>query len=79
LSIKLKTILKGYKMTQQEQILGHMQTRGEIDPMVALNEYGCFRLAARIADLKKLGHKIDTQMQGSRLGKRYATYSLAND
>ena len=66
-------------MTQQEKILGHMQTQGPINPIEALNEYGCFRLAARISDLKKLGHTIDTTMHGSRFGKRYAVYSLSDD
>lgn len=66
-------------MTQQEQILGHMQTHGHINPILALEEYGCFRLAARISDLKKLGHQIDTTITGSKFGKRYAVYSLADE
>lgn len=37
--------------------------------MVALNSYGCMRLAARIEELRARGHRIETDMS-----KKYATY-----
>lgn len=46
------------KMTQCDRILRHLEDFGSIDPMVALREYGCMRLASRIADLKAMGHHI---------------------
>jgi hypothetical protein len=45
--------------------------------MDALNNYGCFRLAARINDLRMDGHKIHTEI-ARKDGKRYAKYHLVN-
>ena len=44
-------------MTQCEMILDHLKTFGSITPLEALHEYGCFRLAARIADLRDRGYR----------------------
>ena len=67
-------------MTQKEMILQHLKTSGSITPGVALEEYGCFRLSARIADLKDDGHEIITDMitRQNRFGKkvRFARYRL---
>ena len=64
-------------MTQCEQILKHLQTRGTLTPIDALNEYGCFRLAARIKDLRDSGYDIVTvnENQGE---KTFARYLLRN-
>ena len=43
------------KMTQCDRILRHLEDYGSIDPMVAIKEYGCMRLASRISDLKDRG------------------------
>jgi len=63
-------------MSQEIQILTHMRRYGSITPITALDRYGCFRLAARVSDLKYRGHKINTELvkQG---GKRFARYRLA--
>lgn len=61
--------------TQCNAILDHMRTRGSINPMIALKQYGCFRLAARVLELKGDGHLISSTLV-SRRGKRYAAYSL---
>lgn len=65
-------------MTQNEMIKKHLQTYGSITPGAALEEYGCFRLSARIADLKAQGMKIVTVIESkkNRFGKkvRYARY-----
>lgn len=45
-------------MTQAEQILNHLETKGTITPLEALIEYRCMRLGARIYDLRKLGYDI---------------------
>lgn len=62
--------------TQADQILAHLESGQTITPIEALELYRCFRLAARIADLKALGHNILTEMVESPEGKRYARYSL---
>lgn len=45
-------------MTQCERILQYMEDFGSINPMQAMQDLGVMRLAARVADLKKAGHKI---------------------
>jgi hypothetical protein len=47
--------------TQCELILSHLIENKSITPIDALNLYGCFRLAARIHELKQAGHKIDAK------------------
>lgn len=67
-------------ISQKEMILKHLQDYGTIEPMTALREYGCYRLGARIADLRQEGYNIDSQItQGrNRYGQKthYATYTL---
>jgi hypothetical protein len=42
---------------------------------MALDKYGCLRLAARINDLRERGHRIDTEIV--KVGdKRFARYRL---
>ena len=45
-------------MTQEQAILKYMKTVGPITPMEALRDFGCFRLGARVYDLRKKGHNI---------------------
>lgn len=47
-------------MSQTEDIRDHLERYGRISPLVALREYGCFRLAARIAELRAKGMDIET-------------------
>ncbi len=67
-------------MTQCEKILRHMREVGPITQAEAISYYGCYRLGARIADLKKQGHKIRAERITAR--NRYdepvsfARYSL---
>ena len=59
---------------QKRAILRHLQARKSITPLEALKRYGCFRLAARIQELRQ-EHRIDTETV-KRNGKRYARYVL---
>jgi hypothetical protein len=63
-------------MSQSMQILNHMISK-PITAIDALQQYGCFRLAARINDLRMQGHSIHTEMTVDN-GKRHATYHLLN-
>lgn len=65
-------------MTQAEQILAHLERRGSINPLEALDRYGCFRLAARIADLKAEGHNITSEPFKTPKGATVARYRLVN-
>ena len=49
---------------------GHRLTAGD-----ALSRYGCFRMAARINDLRKRGYSIQTMMLWVH-GKRIAVYRM---
>jgi biotin operon repressor len=62
-------------MTQTQQIKAALQSGAAITPIDALNQFGCFRLAARIDELRKEGMDIETVPQ-TRNGKRYAAYVL---
>jgi len=63
-------------MSHTMQILDHLTSK-PITAMEALNDYGCFRLAARINELRMSGHNIHTEIKNQD-GKRYAMYHLLN-
>ena len=48
--------------TQAQQILAWLEAGNTLTPTQALNKFGCFRLGARIYDLKKAGHDIRTEI-----------------
>jgi len=60
---------------QTEKILTYLSKGKGITPIEALNKFGCFRLAARIADLRKNGHLIFTDSI-TKNGKTFASYKL---
>ena len=62
------------KQSQKLLIKRHMISK-QISPLEALQEYGCFRLAARIAELREDGLNIET-VQTKQNGKTFATYQL---
>lgn len=69
------------RKTQRELILEHLKAYGAIEPMTALWEYGCYRLGARIADLRAEGYDIATERvkeKSKRTGRtvQYALYRL---
>lgn len=73
------TSLRNKKTQSQcEKILIHLQAGKSINPIQALNLYGCFRLGARIHDLKKDGNFIDTKMIYKN-GSKYAEYSMRGE
>ena len=41
-------------MTHSQAIAEHLKKHGTITPMIALNEYGCYRLSARIKELRSV-------------------------
>lgn len=65
-------------LSQNNEVLIYLQQHGSITPMEALREIGCFRLGARIWDLKQQGHDIRRVME-TRNGKTYARYSMDCD
>lgn len=67
-------------MTQNEMILDYLNKYGSITQAEAANRFGCWRLGARIWDLKHMGHQIRRTMVQStnRFGApvSFAKYSL---
>ena len=45
-------------MSQEKQILEYLQAGNRITPIDSLNLFGCFRLGARICDLRQRGYDI---------------------
>ncbi len=62
-------------MNQTSQILAALREGRSLTPMDALHEFGCFRLAARIADLRSQGYLILTETE-SKDGKVWAKYRM---
>ena len=62
---------------QNAVILKYLRAGNAITGLDALNLFGCFRLAARVYDLRGKGFVIDSVMV-NRAGKNVALYSLKN-
>lgn len=62
-------------MTQNEWVLEALK-RGPVTPIDALQGCGCFRLGARILELRKAGHDIHTEHYKTPSGKVVARYHL---
>lgn len=66
------------KESQNKRVLRYMKERGGITSLEAVREFGCTRLAARIADLKREGVEIESETitvetrTGSARVKRYS-------
>ena len=71
------------KSSQCEQILEYMKMFGSINPLEALQDIGCFRLASRISDLKKQGYPIISKRVNykNRLGecKHFNEYQIKEE
>ena len=62
--------------SQEKQILDHLKRGQTITPLDALKLYGCFRLGARIWDLKRQGESIGVRTIHTLTGKHIAEYYL---
>ena len=63
LKAKYNKILKEMSIDSQVRlVLEHLISRGSITQMEAVDEYGCYRLSARVADLRDKGIGITTIM-----------------
>jgi hypothetical protein len=66
-------------MNQNEQILSYLKMGSVITPIEALQNFGCFRLASRIYDLKQDGWPIVTDKIRLENGKVVGHYTLNQD
>ena len=60
--------------SQNKAIKAYLKKGNSITAMQALKQFGCFRLAARIKDLKDEGMNIQKIMMKNTEGKRVAVY-----
>ena len=72
------------QISQADEILSYLhqidpQTgkRRGLSPLEAIGMFRCYRLAARIRDLRDRGYDIRTQMKKDAKGKTYARYFLS--
>ena len=67
-------------MSQNEMILDYLRQNGSITQAEAISQFGCYRLGARIYDLKQRGHKVIKTIEKGQnrfgLPTRYARYTL---
>ncbi len=61
--------------TQNELILAALRRGERLTPLDALRRFGCFRLAARVDDLRRAGYPVRSAISVEG-GKRHAVYSL---
>jgi len=69
------------KIKQDLAVLQWLKENITINPMQALNELGCYRLSARIHQLRRQGYQISTKRinKNGRFGKiSFAEYRLEN-
>ena len=67
--------MKHTNKSQAHKIYLHIVKRKKITPLEALNKYGCFRLAARIHELRKEGANIKKR-KVVRNKKQFAEYYI---
>ena len=64
------------KPTQAGRILAHLRAGHRLTALEALERFGCFRLAARVHELRREGWAIEERTVETRGGKRVAEYWL---
>ena len=67
-------------MSQCVQIKKYMEEHGSITQIEAVNEFNCYRLSARINDLRKIGVNIETKNERNKNNSgTHARYFLIKD
>ena len=60
--------------SQVKRILAYMMAGNRITGIDALELFGCWRLPARIADIRKRGFNVQSEMVLTGTGKRVKAY-----
>ena len=63
-------------MSQNKQIADYLNKGKKLTTLDALSKFGCFRLAARISDLRNDGMNIKTTIVKLKNKKQVAQYSI---
>lgn len=62
--------------SQTDRIIDYLLTGKSITPLEALDLFGCFRLGARIADIRQKGYLVYSEFITTPTGKRVKRYHL---
>jgi Helix-turn-helix domain len=65
--------------SQRQQILEYLKTGKTLTPLDALELFGCFRLSARIYELKDSGWPIHCDRRSTESGKVVGHYTMVQD
>jgi hypothetical protein len=65
-----------HEASQSAKILEWLESGRPITALDALDHFGCFRLGARIYDLKRDGHEIESRPYKTAGGATIAQYRL---
>jgi hypothetical protein len=68
--------MKENRMSQKDAIREYLESGKALTPIDALNMFGCFRLGARIHDLREEGLNIEMELVKGKYEARFAKYSL---
>ena len=71
--------MRGLEMTQTEKVLHHLEKRGSLTPLQAMDCYGIMRLAARIGELRRDGHDIASEPFRTPGGATVSRYRLIKE
>lgn len=63
-------------MSQTDRILADLKAGHALTALEALHRHQCFRLAARIDELRQQGHAISVERMTLPSGKRVARYRM---
>lgn len=65
--------------SQNSLLLADLLKGKKVTPYDALADYGCMRLAARVAELRGIGHVIETEEYMTSTGKTVARYYIKRE
>lgn len=65
--------------TQNKQIFEWLKNGNRVNQLMSYDQFGCTRLAARIYDLKQMGHTIGKYTIVTPNKKQYAEYYLEKE
>ena len=63
-------------LSQTQRILAWMRQGNSITPLEALQRFNCFRLGARISDIKKMGYIVYSEFVSTPSEKKVKRYHL---
>ena len=65
--------------TQTEKVLTHLDERGSLTALQAMDHYGIMRLAARIGELRRDGHDIASEPFKTPGGATVSRYRMVRE